>query len=144
MRGERAFLTAVGGVNRLVFWATRGRVIPYPFSGMTGLMLGVDGEPVMVGVVRDGDDFIVMAEASEQLDLRSVPLARADLNGRPFDVSIEMLADGERGAVRERVLGLCSRHERHMVLRHDQHPVARVMPHELPVPDGSTAFSGIS
>lgn len=153
---EAVLLWVMGCVNRVVFWVSGGRVIPYRFGGGDALLLmvvgsdGVPGEPMMVSYLSDGDDYVVMAtaaEASGLAALQTTAVGIAELTpDQRVGVSICALTnDAERAALRDRLLGRVSLNERHEIMRQGEFPAARLTPDRKPPPDASAAvaFSGI-
>lgn len=145
-------MSIIGGVNQVVFSASRGRVVLYRFRGRPGVLLTITGpaapagETVAAGYLPDGDDYIVLApeaEAGLRAALRTATAATAELANQQIPVDITMLTgETQRAALLNRLLKRASIDERHEVTRHREVPIARLTPHYKPASDGSVAFSG--
>jgi hypothetical protein len=150
---EEAFLSIIGYVNRAVFFASRGRMVPYRFHGTNAVILTITGpatpagETLSVSCLRDGADHVVLSSATDDrlvTALRVVTAATIELPGQDIPVDIVMLPrDTERAVLLQRLLQQVSIHERHEVIGHGQVPVARLRPHYQPAPGDSVAISGI-
>ncbi len=150
---KEAFLGLMGYVNRAVFFASRGRMVPYRFHGTSAVILTITGpatpatQTVCVGYLPDGADYVVLAaETDDRLAaaLRAATSATIELPGQDIPVDIVMLPrDSERAVLLKRLLEQVSIHERHEVIRHPRVPVARLRLHYQPAPGGSVAISGI-
>jgi hypothetical protein len=150
---EEAFLSIIGYVNRAVFFASRGRMVPYRFNGTSAVLLTITGpatpagETVMAGYLPDGADYVVLTtETDDRLAtaLRAATSATIELAGQNIPVDIVMLPrDSERVALLQRLLQQVSIHARHEEIRHPRVPIARLRLHYQPAPGGSVAVSGI-
>jgi hypothetical protein len=149
---EAAFLSIIGYVNRAVFFASRGRVVPYRFHGTSAAHLTITGaatpagQTVGVAYLPDGADYVVLAaETDDRLAtaLRAATAATIELAGQDIPVDIVVLPrDSERVVLLRRLLQQVSIHERHEVIRLRQMPFARLRLHHQPA-SGSVAISGI-
>lgn len=149
---DTALVSIIGGVNRAVFSASRGRVVLYRFHGIRCLLLTVTGpaadggETAVVGYLPDGDDYIVLAAEAEtnlRTALRTATTATAERANQQIPVDITMLTGKtQRAALLNRLLKHASIDERHEVTRRREVPIARLTPHCKPASDGSVAFSG--
>jgi hypothetical protein len=150
---EEAFLSMIGYVNRAVFFASRGRLVPYRFHGSSAVLVTITGpatpggQTVSVGYLPDGADYVVLATETDDgltTALRAATSATIELAGQDIPADIVMLPrDTERAVLLQRLLEQVSIHERHEVMRHGQVPVARLRPHHQPAPGDSVAISGI-
>jgi hypothetical protein len=150
---EEAFLSLMGYVNRAVFFASRGRRVPYRFHGTNAVLLTITGpatpagETVSAGYLPDGADYVVLAaETDDRLAaaLRAATSATIGLPGQDIPVDIVMLPrDSERAVLLQRLLQQVSIHERHEEIWHPRVPIARLRLHYQPAPGGSVAVSGI-
>ncbi|WP_371778247.1 hypothetical protein [Streptosporangium subroseum] len=147
---ETVILSAIGRVNQMVFWASRGRVVLYRFQGRSGVMLTITetdapmGKTVIVGYLPDGDDYIVLAddaEADELTALCATTSVSAEFTpGQHVTVDIAVLTDDvERASLLDRLLRHTSLNERHEVVRRREFPVARLIPHHKPGSGASIA-----
>jgi hypothetical protein len=149
---EAAFLSIIGYVNRAVFFASRGRVVPYRFHGTSAAHLTITGAAAPAGQILsisylpDGADFVVLAAATDDrlaTALRAATAATIELAGQDIPVDIVVLPrDSERVVLLRRLLQQVSIHERHEVIRLRQMPFARLRLHHQPA-SGSVAISGI-
>lgn len=149
---EEAFLGIIGYVNRAVFFASRGRVVPYRFHGTSGVNLTITGPATPAGQILsvsclpDIADYVVMAaETGDRLTtaLRAATSATIELAGQDIPVDVVMLPrDSRRIALLQRLLQQVSIHERHEVTRLRRVPIARLRLHGQPAPGGSVAVSG--
>jgi hypothetical protein len=150
---EEAFLSIMGYINRAVFFASRGRVVPYRFHGTSGAHLTITGPATPAGQILsasylpDGADYVVLAAETDDgltTALRAATSATIELAGQDIPADIVMLPrDTERAVLLQRLLQQISIHERHEVIGHGQVPVARLRPHYQPAPGDSVAISGI-
>ena len=150
---DTALLFIIGCVNRAVYSASRGRVVPYRIHGTSGVLLTITGpaapagQTMIVAYLPDGDDYIVLAteaETSLATALHTATAATAELTNQQIPVDITMLTDDtERAALLKQLLKGASIDERHEVTRRREVPIARLTPHYKPTSDGSVAFSGI-
>ena len=68
---EEAFLSMIGYVNRAVFFASRGRLVPYRFHGSSAVLVTITGpatpggQTVSVGYLPDGADYVVLAAETD-------------------------------------------------------------------------------
>ena len=68
---EEAFLGLIGYVNRAVFFASRGRMVPYRFRGTSAVLLTITGpatpagETVSVSYLPDGADYVVLSAETD-------------------------------------------------------------------------------
>jgi hypothetical protein len=150
---EAAFLHLIGYVNRAVFFASRGRVVPYRFHGTSAVNLTVTGpaapagQILMVSYLPDGADYVVVAAETDDplaTALRAATSATIEVAVQRIPVDIVILPrDSERAVLLKRLLQQVSIHERHEVVRLRQIPIARLRLHHQPAPGGSVAISGI-
>ncbi len=149
---EAAFLHLIGYVNRAVFFASRGRVVPYRFQGTRATHLTITGaaatagQTVGVTYLPDGADYVVLAAGTDDrlaITLRAATSATIELAGQDIPADIVVLPrDSERVVLLQRLLQQVSIHERHEVMRLRRVPVARLSLHYHPAGD-SVAISGI-
>jgi hypothetical protein len=150
---EVAFLSIIGYVNRAVFFASRGRVVPYRFHGPRAAHLTITGPATPAGqflsvsYLPDGADYVVVAaETDDRLAtaLRAATSATIELAVQRIPVDIVILPrDSERAVLLKRLLQQVSIHERHEVVRLRRMPIARLRLHHQPASGGSVAISGI-
>jgi hypothetical protein len=148
---EAAFLHLIGYVNQAVFFASRGRVVPYRFHGTRAVHLTVTGPATPAGQILsvsylpDGADYVVLAAATDDrlaTALRAATAAKIQLAGQDIPVDIVVLPrDSERVVLLQQLVQQVSIHERHEVIRLRRMPVARLRLHHQPA-SGSVAISG--
>jgi hypothetical protein len=150
---DTALLSIIGCINKAAFSASRGRAVFYRFCGRPGVLLTITGPAatvgatLVVGCLPDGDDYIVVAtatEASLRIALRTAISATIELANQHIPVDIIMLTDEtERAALLSRLLKRASIYERREVIQLGEVPIARLAPHYKPTSGGSVAVSGI-
>ena len=150
---EAAFLHLIGYVNQAVYFASRGRVVPYRFHGTSAAHLTITGPATPAGQILsvsylpDGADYVVVAaETDDRLAtaLRAATSATIELAVQRIPVDIVILPrDSERAILLKRLLQQVSIHERHEVTRLRRVPIARLRLHHQPASGGSVAISGI-
>ncbi|WP_326822989.1 nitroreductase/quinone reductase family protein [Streptosporangium sp. NBC_01756] len=138
---ETVMVHLIGGVNSTVFHIAGGRVVLYRFRGLPGLLLTVIGSrtprlrTVMVPFLRDGDDYIVLADrdtagrpgwAAELLAVEPTDVVTVEVEGRSFDVDVARLDQADHAAMLDRHLKYLSLGERHEVRRWRQIPFVRL------------------
>jgi hypothetical protein len=151
---EGVLLTMIGGVNHAVCRVSRGSVVLYRFHGRSVVWLMVVGpdsppDPIGVGYLPDGDDYIVMArdaELGKLAALRTAATVTAGIAPEQQDIpaDITMLTDeAERAALLDRLLERASMSERYDLIEARELPVARLTLHGRPEAAANEAFSGI-
>nr|WP_236003243.1 hypothetical protein [Nonomuraea antri] len=135
---DTALLSVIGFVNQAVFVVSRGRVVLHRFHGIPEALLTTTGpavtieEPLIVGYLPDGGDYIVLdTEAETTISTALRTATAATLFDQQIPVDITLLTDPtERAALLNRILKQASIYERHEVTRHHQVPIARLTPHQ--------------
>jgi hypothetical protein len=147
---EEAFLSLIGYVNRAVFFASRGRVVPYRFHGTSAVLVTITGpatpagQTVSVSYLPDGADYVVLADDGLATALRAATSATIEKAGQAIPVDVVMLPrDSGQAVLLQRLLEQVSIHERHELIRHGQVPLARLRLHYQPAPGSAVAVSGI-
>ncbi|MFF5111707.1 hypothetical protein [Streptosporangium sp. NPDC000509] len=138
---ETAIIHVIGGVNRIVFRLTGGRVVLYRFRGIPGLSLMVPGRQTAdpftspIPYLLDGEDLIVLADnETESYPERAVDPFNAGLTGiltvevcgQPFDVAVSKISEEHRVETLGRILAEASLAQRHEMRRRRRFPVARL------------------
>ena len=138
---ETVMVHLIGGINWTVFHLTGGRVVLYRFRGLPGLPLTMISSrtsrlrTVMVPYLRDGDDYIVLANrdtaarpgwAAELLAVEPADVVTVEIEGRSFDVDVARLDQADHAAMLDRLLKHLPLGERHEVRSRRQVPLVRL------------------
>lgn len=138
---ETVMVHLIGGINWTVFHLTGNRVVLYRFRGLPGLLLTVIGSrtsrlrTVLVSYLRDGDDYIVLADrdsagrpgwAAELLAVEPADVVTIEIEGRSFDVDVARLDQADQASMLDRLLRHLPLGERYEVRRRCQVPLVRL------------------